>query len=173
MNRAPVVLKWSLNRRLNAVEVTVRDHLKFESAFFRMRAINRLLQNGGMEDLKLRRAALVGSLREAMENHLNTEEELLVPEYAALPGLKSEGKRTLDDHKQLRSLLKELQPPSISARTFDRKLNQLVESFSQHAHHEEQVVLPLLTRHLSPARLDLLGHQMISSKKPKKMESAA
>ena len=112
MNRAPVVLKWSLNRRLNAVEVTVRDHLKFESAFFRMRAINRLLQ-------------------------------------------------------------KELQPPSISARTFDRKLNQLVESFSQHAHHEEQVVLPLLTRHLSPARLDLLGHQMISSKKPNKMESAA
>ena len=179
---APVLMKWSLSQKLNATERLIKDHLNFVRSLTRIRMYHWLLQplttNGTqgpapLTELRQRRTRALIALRDALETHFYIEEEVILPELNSIPSLKSHPKSVLEEHKNLRAIIKELSHPGLAERPFERKLHALSVALHQHIRHEEREILPVLVNQLSPARLLQLGHQMMNMKKPPKIESAA
>lgn len=70
-HRIPVVLKSLMDRKLNATELMIQDHLKIEVLLLRMRVLHQLSLgvSSRKSELKKRRASVFIELKKTFERH--------------------------------------------------------------------------------------------------------
>ena len=179
MNRVPVLVKSIVDRKLDATELLIQDHLKVESLFIQIKFLNQVaprIPSKRME-LKKRREDLFEQIRNELEKHTAAEESVFYPECEKHENLKAIINESYEEHKQVKTLLKDMDGLSVDNETFVAKLTLLIENVSHHVNEEEEQLFPKVRNTLSHSKLEKLGGQMRTlmrtKKKSKKTSHAA
>lgn len=108
------------------------------------------------------KVTLYQEIRQALETHTAIEEEIFYPGVrTAVDDMVAEG---LEEHQQVKTLLKDLAGLDPSDERFDAKMTVLIENVEHHAEEEEKEMFPQVRQALKPAQLEALGTQMAQRK---------
>ena len=104
----------------------------------------------------------VGAVARALATHVAVEDELVYPALQAHTGRHdTEIERQLQQDHLLDLVMVELGGMVPSDRSYDGKVQVLVQVFRQHARDAEALLVPELRRRLSPAERELLGRRVL------------
>ena len=112
------------------------------------------------------KAKLFEQIREALTVHAEIEEEIFYPAVKAARSeeAKDEVREAVEEHKIVKTLLKELEKMEPSDEQFDAKMTVLQESVDHHATEEEKEMFKQARKNLSGDRLEELGEEMEARK---------
>lgn len=150
--------------QINALELLMSDH----------RVISRLFKRIKSADAS-RHGAIFALINDALDIHIHIEESVLYPAVAAdgserLAGLIREG---IEEHRQIKMLLKEMAELIGDTDNFAPKLRVLIEDFEIHAAEEERDVFRMIAEQFDAAELYKLGRAMKEERDFKKIQAAA
>ena len=174
MNRVPVLFKSLLDRKLDATEFLIQDHMKVEKLFMQIQLLNRMyprLPSRKLE-LKARREKTFGEIRNELTKHTQAEETVFYPECEKHDETRPMIKEALEEHRQVKVLLDEMMDLSINHETFAAKLTVLMENVRHHVREEEEKLLPKVRKVMTSMKLERLAGQM-RMKKSKRRKTAA
>jgi hemerythrin superfamily protein len=131
-----------------------KDHEKLQDLFDKYRKTKTIAQNG--------RRKVFDEIRRELTVHSHLETELFYPE------LKNSSASDVDAliqaaenaHRQLESLLAEIEALSGNEKQFDAKVIELIDLITQHIQREEEEIFDQIRRSLSEQRLEELGLEM-------------
>jgi iron-sulfur cluster repair protein YtfE (RIC family) len=86
------------------------------------------------------RNALFGELNGQLDQHLMLEEEIFYPELKNYPKVKPLVKDALQDHKEIRKILKELKSLPRAGNEWKPKLKELKQIMSRHMTYEQEKI---------------------------------
>lgn len=140
---------------MDALNLLTEDHLSFGLHFKRYRAASspRL-----REDLARR-------LIEEAQLHIALEEKYIYPI------ARERSDAALDDHRESKRLLAELQQLPFDDRHFAEKLGTFVEALIEHSSQEERLFFPLLRKSMRRAELEVLGRIMQNAREARPPET--
>lgn len=105
-------------------------------------------------------------IRAALEVHATIEEEIFYPavKKARSENVKDEVREALEEHKQIKTLLREIASTPASDKAYPSKLKVLMEDVEHHVKEEEGEMFPDAKKFLSAKQLETLGEQMEARK---------
>jgi hemerythrin superfamily protein len=164
-----------MDRKLNATELLIQDHLKVEVLFLRMKVLSQLSLgiSSRKAEFKKRRSSVFLELKKTLERHSAAEESLFYPECETHEETRGLALEAYEAHKQIKTLLKELSELSVDSEAFDAKLNLLAEDVAQHAQQEEEKIFPRIRKLFTPSHLMKLGGQLRNFRKQTRRTAAA
>lgn len=162
LRRVRLALKSILGRKLDGLEVLQMDHLRVELLFTQIKATKN----------KKRRETLYRSVRARLETHMSAEESVFYPRFESDESLKVIVLESYEEHRQVKTLLRELGDLSTVTAKFEARLNLLIENVRHHVREEENKFFPRVRRKLDSAELHDLGTELRRELKPMKRESA-
>ena len=140
---------------MNAVELLTNDHRTVDELFDRYLA-------GG--DAKGKKGIVEEIIRE-LSIHASIEEQILYPGIrSVLPDGDSLADEAIDEHKEVKELLADLDRMDPSDSDFDTKVRRVIEDVRHHAEEEEREMFPKLRAAVSKKRLDEMGKAMERAK---------
>lgn len=135
----------------DAVAYLERQHREVEELF-------RQFEGAETED---RRAAILRTIADGLAIHAAIEETHLYA--AARPRLTDDvSDETMDDHRDIKSILADIVDVSVGDPNFDAKLKALRDAVERHVQHEERRLFPKVRRVLSPPELGEIARKMRS-----------
>ena len=143
---------------MEATALLKRDHAKVKGLFKKFEeAGDRAAQT---------KQRLFDEVHAELDGHAAIEEEIFYP---AMQKVRSKEVQDLvleaiEEHKVVKTLLKEIARLTPDADEFDAKMKVLQENVEHHADEEEKEMFPLAEEHLSEERRAELGQQMESRK---------
>lgn len=140
---------------MNAVELLKADHKVVADLFKKVEATK-----------KSEHPAIFAKIKAELDLHTHIEETIFYPK------LKAEGNKELvdivlegiEEHRQVKMFLKELDGLSGESEKFEPKLKVLIEDVEHHVKEEEGEMFPLVKKQLDAAVIDELGAQMEEEK---------
>ncbi|MEO5971209.1 MAG: hemerythrin domain-containing protein [Bdellovibrionia bacterium] len=109
------------------------------------------------------RRGVIRELLMLLEIHSQLEEEFFYPELEKYPETAALAVVSVEDHEQIKTLIKDLRHMNPITAEFEDQLQELMSFTSFHIETEEQSLFPLAEKLLGP-RLEELGRQMYSRK---------
>jgi len=149
---------------MDALELLKSDHEMVADLFDQVR-----------ETDESEHAQLFEQIKTELETHTHIEERVFYPR------LKEEGDEELvdivlegiEEHKQVKTLLKELSSLSSDSEKFEPKLKVLMENVEHHVEEEESEMFPLIESQFDTEMLDQMGAALAAEKKAFRQEQSA
>lgn len=140
---------------MNAIELLKADHKVVADLFKKVEATK-----------ESEHPAIFVKIKAELDVHTHIEETIFYPK------LKAEGSKELvdivlegiEEHRQVKMFLKELDGLSNESEKFEPKLKVLIEDVEHHVKEEEGEMFPLVERKLDAAVIDELGARMEKEK---------
>ncbi len=149
---------------MNAVELLINDHAVVADLFKEVKATK-----------ESEHPAIFVKIKAELEVHTHIEETIFYPK------LRAEGKKELvdivlegiEEHRQIKMFLKELDALANDSEKFEPKLTVLIEDVEHHVKEEEEEMFPMVEDQFDAEVLDELGAAMEAEKRAVKQELTA
>ena len=141
---------------MNALELLKKDHKTVKELFKKAEGNNNEKQQ----------KQLFEQIKTELETHTHIEETVFYPAVEQIEELKDMVLESLEEHKQVKTLLREMENLSDDSEKFEPKLKVLMENVEHHAVEEEEgKMFPTLRKLMSNEELEQLGQQLEEAKK--------
>jgi len=152
---------------MNGLELLKQDHRKVEQLFAQVEATD-----DGQQHEKL-----FQQIKTELETHTYIEETVLYPALKKHEELKALTLEAEEEHKQVKTLLRETEQLSGSSDRFGAKLKVMQENIEHHVKEEETEMFPKVEEIYSHTELDQLGVALAAAKqsfgKPTQKQASA
>lgn len=140
---------------MDALELLKEDHRKVKDLFE---------EAEGTEDQKEKRK-LFDEIQTELETHARIEETVFYPAMEKREELKDMVLESIEEHKQVKTLLREMDNLKADSEKFEPKLKVLMENVEHHAEEEEESkMFPKIREICSQGELDQLGNELEAAK---------
>ena len=121
------------------------------------------LASGG--DLEASGVAFFWKIKDALELHTEIEETIFYPAVGQTDELKDMVLESLEEHKQVKTLLREMENLTSDSEKFEPKLKVLMENVEHHAEEEEEgKMFSKIRKLMSTEKLERLGEELEAAK---------
>jgi hemerythrin superfamily protein len=140
---------------MDALELLKTDHKTVKDLFKKVEASKNAKQQKQLfEEIKME-----------LETHTHIEETVFYPAVAKHDELKDMVLESLEEHKQVKTLLREMDNLTEDSEKFEPKLKVLMENVEHHAEEEEHPkIFPKVRKLMDAAALDQLGQELEAAK---------
>ncbi len=145
---------------MNAIELLKKDHRTVKSLF-------ESFEKAKEKDEGTSKAELFASIKEELDVHARVEEEIFYPAFDGAAKEEDDKELVLEageEHKQVKTLLAELEELGPDDETFDAKMKVLKDNVEHHVEEEEGEMFPHAQKQLGSERLEELGQQIAARK---------
>jgi hemerythrin superfamily protein len=140
---------------MDALELLKEDHHKVKELFE---------QAEGTEDQKEKRR-IFRDIKKELETHARIEEEVFYPAMQEHEELEDMVLESIEEHKQVKTLLREMDDFKPDSDKFEPKLSVLMENVEHHAEEEEEgKMFPKVREIVAQETLDELGTELQKAK---------
>jgi hemerythrin superfamily protein len=143
---------------MNAIELLKKDHQKVAGLFKKY--------EGAGDDASSEKEELFRMIKRELDVHARIEEEIFYPAAKQVPS--EEAKELVaeagEEHKQIKTLLAELDGMDADDEQFDAKMTVLKEDVEHHVEEEQDEMFPKVRKALGNDRLEDLGRQLEARK---------
>jgi hemerythrin superfamily protein len=140
---------------MDALELLKQDHQTVKELFE---------QAEGMEDGKEQRQIFT-QIKKELETHARIEETVFYPAMQKHEELKDMVLESIEEHKQVKTLLREMDDLAKDSDKFEPKLKVLMENVEHHAEEEEEgKMFPKVRKLIDQAALEELGQELEKAK---------
>jgi hemerythrin superfamily protein len=140
---------------MDALELLKTDHKTVKELFKKIEASKSAKQQ----------KQLFEEIKTELETHTHIEETVFYPAVAKHDELKDMVLESLEEHKQVKTLLREMDNLTEDSEKFEPKLNVLMENVEHHAEEEEEAkMFPKVRKLMDAAALDQLGEELEAAK---------
>ncbi|HET7394131.1 MAG TPA: hemerythrin domain-containing protein [Candidatus Binatia bacterium] len=140
---------------MDALELLKEDHQKVKELFE---------QTEGTEDQK-EKTKIFSEIQSELETHAHIEETVFYPAMEKHEELKDMVLESIEEHRQIKTLLKEIDNLKSDSEKFEPKLAVLMENVEHHAEEEEESkMFPKIREICSQGELDQLGNELEAAK---------
>lgn len=140
---------------MDALELLKKDHRKVGELFEQFKATE--------DEAKHRQ--LFEQIRGELETHTHIEETVLYPAFAKHQELKDMVLEAFEEHKQIKTLIREITVLSEGSERFDAKLKVMGEDVEHHVKEEEDELFPKVKKLFDREQLEQLGQELEVAKK--------
>jgi hemerythrin superfamily protein len=139
---------------MDALELLKQDHQEVKELF---------KEAEGAEGKQ--KIEVFAKIKKALETHTRIEEGIFYPAMEKREELKDMVLESLEEHKQVKTLLKEMDALVSDSEKFEPKLKVLQENVEHHAEEEEEgKMFPKVRQLFDKAALERLGQELESAK---------
>ena len=139
---------------MNALELLSEDHKK----------VKKLFEEAEKAEGK-QQQTIFGKIKTELETHTRIEETIFYPAVQEHEELKDMVLESLEEHKQVKTLLKEMDALASDSEKFEPKLKVLQENVEHHAEEEEEgKMFPKLRALMNKQQLEDLGAELEAAK---------
>jgi hypothetical protein len=139
---------------MDALELLKQDHQEVKELF---------KEAEGAEGKQ--KIEVFAKIKKALETHTRIEEGIFYPAMEKREELKDMVLESLEEHKQVKTLLKEMDALVSDSEKFEPKLKVLQENVEHHAEEEEEgKMFPKVRQLFDKAALERLGRELQSAK---------
>jgi hemerythrin superfamily protein len=140
---------------MDALELLKTDHKTVKELFKKVETSkNDKQQKQLFEEIKME-----------LETHTHIEETVFYPAVAKYDELKDMVLESLEEHKQVKTLLREMDNLTEDSEKFEPKLKVLMENVEHHAEEEEEAkMFPKVRKLMDAGALDQLGDELEAAK---------
>jgi hemerythrin superfamily protein len=140
---------------MDALELLKTDHKKVKGLFKKAE---------GNKNEKQQKQ-LFEQIKTELETHTHIEETVFYPAIAKNEDLKDMVLESLEEHKQVKTLLREMENLGSDSDKFEAKLKVLMENVEHHAVEEEEgKMFPKIRKLMNAASLEKLGQELEAAK---------
>ena len=148
---------------MDALELLKKDHQKVKELF---------AQAEGTEDQKEKRK-LFPEIQTELETHARIEETVFYPAMEKHEELKDMVLESIEEHRQIKTLLKEMDDLKSDSEKFEPKLQALMENVEHHAEEEEEgKMFPKVRQICSQEALEKLGQELEAAKNKRQRKAS-
>jgi len=148
---------------MDALELLKEDHQKVKELFE---------EAEGTEDEKEKRK-LFDEIQTELETHARIEETVFYPAMEKREELKDMVLESIEEHKQVKTLLREIDNLKSDSEKFDPKLKVLMENVEHHAEEEEEgKMFPKVRQLFSKQDLESLGQELEAAKNKRQRKAS-
>jgi hemerythrin superfamily protein len=148
---------------MDALELLKTDHKNVKELFKKAEASKKPKQQ----------KQLFEQIKAELETHTHIEETVFYPAIAKKEDLKDMVAESLEEHKQVKTLLREMESLASDSEKFEPKLKVLMENVEHHAVEEEEgKMFPKIRKIMNAASLEKLG-KALEAAKPKNLRKAS
>ena len=140
---------------MDALELLKQDHRKVADLFKQVEAT---------EDEK-KHQQLFEQIKTELETHTHIEETILYPAWEQHEELKDITLEAYEEHKQVKTLLREIDRLAEGSERFDAKLKVMGENVEHHVEEEEKEMFPKVKKIYDKEQLEQLGQELEAAKK--------
>jgi hemerythrin superfamily protein len=144
-----------MEKMMNALELLIADHEKVALLFEQAEETEN-------DDQKRK---LFTQIKSELEVHTHIEETIFYPALREHEDLKDLVLEAYEEHKQVKTLLQEIESLADESEKFGAKLKVMKENVEHHVEEEEGEMFPQVEELMDEARLAQLGKQMETAKK--------
>ena len=142
---------------MNALELLKEDHQKVKKLFTQA------------EQDQKQQKSLFNQIKQELETHTFIEETVFYPAMEKHEELKDMVLESIEEHRQVKTLLKEMENLASDSEKFEPKLKVLRENVEHHAEEEEEgKMFPKVRGILDEGALAKLGEQLQAAKSKRK-----
>ena len=144
---------------MDALELLKEDHQKVKELFEEAEET---------EDQK-EKTRIFSEIQAELETHARIEETVFYPAMEKHAELKDLVLESIEEHRQIKTLLKEIDNLKSDSEKFDPKLAVLMENVEHHAEEEEEEkMFPKVRQLINKAQLEQLGQELEAAKRQKR-----
>ena len=144
---------------MDALELLKKDH----------RAVKDLFKQAEANKDEKQQGRLFEQIKTELETHTRIEESVFYPAMAERDELKDMVLESLEEHKQVKTLLREMENLVSNSEKFEAKLKVLMENVEHHAEEEEEGnMFPKVLKLFGKSELEKLGEQLEAAKRERK-----
>jgi hemerythrin superfamily protein len=148
---------------MDALELLKEDHQKVKELFE---------EAEGTEDEKEKRK-LFDEIQTELETHARIEETVFYPAMEKREELKDMVLESIEEHKQVKTLLREIDNLKSDSEKFEPKLKVLMENVEHHAEEEEEgKMFPKVRQLFSQQDLESLGQELEAAKNKRQRKAS-
>ena len=140
---------------MNILELLKEDHQKVAELFARVEATESEKQH----------QQLFEKIKAELEMHTHIEETILYPVLAEKEPLKELILESFEEHRQVKTLIREISALVEGSEKLDAKLKVMGENIEHHVSEEEKMLFPRAAWLLSQQQLERMGEEMQLMKK--------
>ena len=140
---------------MDALELLKKDHRKVAELFEQVEAT---------EDEKKHRQ-LFEQIKGELETHAHIEEAVMYPAFEKKEELKDMVLEAYEEHKQIKTLLREIAALSDGSERLDAKLKVMGENVEHHVDEEENEMFPKVKKLYDKEQLERMGQELEAAKK--------
>jgi hypothetical protein len=140
---------------MDALELLKQDHQK----------VKELFKQGQETDDKKRQRQIFKEIKSELETHARIEETIFYPAMEEHEELKDMVLESLEEHKQMKTVLREMARLSTSSERFKPKFKVLKDNVEHHAVEEEEgKMFPKIRKLINRNELEELGQELEAAK---------
>ena len=140
---------------MDALELLKQDHQK----------VKELFKQGQQTEDKKQQKQIFKEIKAELETHARIEETIFYPAMEKHEELKDMVLESLEEHKQMKTVLREMSRLSVSSEKFKPKFKVLKDNVEHHAVEEEEgKMFPKVRKVIDSAQLDELGNELEAAK---------
>ena len=140
---------------MDALELLKKDHDTVKELFEKAEGNNNEKQQ----------KRLFEQIKTELETHTHIEETVFYPAVKEADELKDMVLESLEEHKQVKTLLREMENLTSDSEKFEPKLKVLMENVEHHAvEEEEKKMFPKVRKIMDAEKLDRLGQELEAAK---------
>ncbi|HMV51327.1 MAG TPA: hemerythrin domain-containing protein [Blastocatellia bacterium] len=139
---------------MNALELLKEDHEKVSALFEQAEAAK------GHQQKK----QVYEKIASELETHTYIEETIFYPAIRESDDLKDLVLESIEEHKQVKTLIREINNLTGDNDKFDAKLTVLQENVEHHVEEEENDMFPQVEQYMDESRLEELGRELEAAK---------
>ena len=140
---------------MDALELLKKDHDTVKELFEKAEGNNNEKQQ----------KRLFEQIKTELETHTHIEETVFYPAVAKIDELKDMVLESLEEHKQVKTLLREMENLTEDSEKFEPKLKVLMENVEHHAEEEEEgKMFPKVRKLMDTQTLEQLGEELEAAK---------
>jgi len=148
---------------MDVLELLKRDHEK----------VKQLLEQGQKTEDKKRMKQIFKEIKTELETHTRLEETIFYPAMEEYEELKDMVLESLEEHRQVKTILREISRLTPSSERFAAKFKVLKDDVEHHAEEEEEGnMFPQIRKRVDATELERLGEE-VEEAKSKKMRKAS
>jgi hemerythrin superfamily protein len=140
---------------MDALELLKQDHQK----------VKKLFQQGQQTEDKKQQKQIFKEIKSELETHARIEETIFYPAMEEHDELKDMVLESLEEHRQMKTVLRELGKLSASSERFKPKFKVLMDDVKHHAEEEEEgKMFPKIRKLIKGDELAQLGEELEAAK---------
>jgi hemerythrin-like domain-containing protein len=140
---------------MNALELLKEDHRKVQELFNQVKAT---------ENEKSHQQTYQ-KIKTELETHTHIEEKVLYPALKKREEFKDMVLEAIEEHLQVKTLLRDINRLSDGNERFDAKLKVLIDNVEHHVEEEEEELFPKVEDQFSKEELEEIGMELEAAKK--------
>jgi iron-sulfur cluster repair protein YtfE (RIC family) len=148
---------------MDALELLKEDHERVKELFETAEEAQNLKEKRKIFD----------KIQTELETHARIEETVFYPAMEKHEELKEMVLESIEEHKQIKTLLKEIDNLTADSEKFEPKLKVLMENVEHHAEEEEEgKMFPKIEKLLSEEDLEALGQELEAAKNKRQRKAS-